>query len=151
VGKHKNTNAHFSSLGCCLSYGSHLVLQAPSSNYPSLMPGNLLLKKSAQVLSVPQSKQQPSFVIQKFLALHSAIRTPVPVPLFIYFICLISFHFVSFHLVSCLTYAVSVRKDWLDFFAYSFPSFVLKDQPKQQSASNFGHRNSPKRPRNFRH
>jgi len=85
------------------------------------MPGNLLLKKSAQVLSVPQSKQQPSFVIQKFLALHSALLAPVPVPLFIYFICLISFHFVSFHLVSCLTYAVSVRKDWLDFFAYSFP------------------------------
>jgi len=76
-------------------------------------------------------RSQPSFVIQKFLALHSVYYS-CPVPLFIYFICLISFHFVSFHLVSCLTYADSVRKALLDFFAYSllFSSFALEDPAK---------------------
>jgi len=132
--------------------------RAPSSQLPAPTTrlwcrGICCLKSPLRFCLCRSRSSSLHLLFKSFLlcTLHSAIRTPVPVPLFIYFICLISFHFVSFHLVSCLTYAVSVRKDWLDFFAYSFPSFVLKDQPKQQSASNFGHRNSPKRPRNFRH
>lgn len=57
-----------------------------------------LLKKSAQVLSVPQS-QQPSFVIQKFLALHFSFLFPGPgLYLFILFAW---FHFILFHFTSC--------------------------------------------------
>lgn len=126
VGEKKEAYAHSSYSGCF----SYSYSNSYSYSYSStrLWCWGICLKSP---LRFCLCRSQPSFVIQKFLALHSVYYS-CPVPLFIYFICLISFHFVSFHLVSCLTYADSVRKALLDFFAYSllFSSFALEDPAK---------------------